>query len=159
MSLRNYLVTQSHTWILNESVSLQSHAIAVARAIGLPFDLKRLKVGGPLRYLPASLQVYLSPARFLASVASSDDLSWPRLIIDRSAKRACCALAEKRIAATLFCIAHSEPQVVRGPIRFVRKPHEAWLKGRQCDGHFRRCVQRFNERLIHRSVTLMWWPR
>ena len=76
MSLRNYLVTQGHTWILNESVSLQSHAIAVARAVGLPFDLKRLKVGGPLRYLPASLQVYLSPARFLASVASSDDLSF-----------------------------------------------------------------------------------
>jgi mitochondrial fission protein ELM1 len=68
---------------LNESVGLQSHAIAVAQAVGLPFELKRLEVGGPLRFLPASLQVYLSPARLLASVASSEPfgLSWPRLII------------------------------------------------------------------------------
>jgi mitochondrial fission protein ELM1 len=77
------LLTQGHTWILNESLGLQSHAIAVAQAVGLPFDLKRLEVTGLLRRLPVWLQMQLSPARLLASVPSNEPFgaSWPTLII------------------------------------------------------------------------------
>lgn len=78
------LLTKGHTWIVTDgSIGLQSHAIAVAQAVGLPFNLKRVQVTGLLRCLPAGLQIYLPPARLLPSVASNDALGppWPRLII------------------------------------------------------------------------------
>lgn len=51
-------MTKGYTWILNESVGLQPHSIAVAQAVGLPFSLKQVQVTGLLRCLPVWLQMY-----------------------------------------------------------------------------------------------------
>ena len=96
-------MTKGYTWILNESVVLQSHAIAVAQAVGLPFSLKRLQVTGPPRFLPAWVQLYLSPAQLLNSVASSEPLgpSWPRLVI---------AIGRRSVPIALSLKSLSEPR-------------------------------------------------
>jgi mitochondrial fission protein ELM1 len=80
---RDIALRERRTWILNESIDLQSHAIAVSQAVGLAFDLKRLEVAGLLRCLPVWLQMQLSPARLLASVPSNEAFgaSYPTLII------------------------------------------------------------------------------
>jgi mitochondrial fission protein ELM1 len=75
---------------------LQAHAVAVARAIGLPIDLKRLQPTGLLRYLPVLLRMRVSPSRLLAS--SLDGLDWPRVVIAAGRKSIPVALAIKSIA-------------------------------------------------------------
>lgn len=90
------------TWILNESVALQAHAVAVARAVGLPIELKRLERTGLLAYLPISLQMQVDPARLLASVSSFDASStrFPRLIIAAGQRSVPLALSMKSVSAT-----------------------------------------------------------
>lgn len=87
---------------MNESVLLQSHAIAVAQAVGLPFDLKRLQVTGLLRCLPVWLQMNLSPAHLLASVTSNEPFGpfWPRLIIAIGRRSVPIALSLKSLSET-----------------------------------------------------------
>lgn len=90
------------TWILNESFALQAHAVAVANAVGLPVELKRLERTGLLSYLPISLQMQVDPARLLASVSSFDasNTRFPRLIIAAGRKSVPLALSMKSVSAT-----------------------------------------------------------
>jgi mitochondrial fission protein ELM1 len=101
-------VTNGQTWILNESVGLQQHAMAVARAVGLPFELKRLQVTGALRCLPAWVQMQLSPARLLASVEIYEP-SWPSLIIAIGRRSVPIALSLKSLSETRCFALHIRP--------------------------------------------------
>jgi mitochondrial fission protein ELM1 len=91
-------MTINSTWILNESFALQAHAIAVARAVGLPIELKRLEANGLLRYLPISLQKKINPVRLLASSLDSLRTAPPRLLIAAGRRSVAAALAIKSIS-------------------------------------------------------------
>jgi mitochondrial fission protein ELM1 len=89
------------TWIITDgSVGMEAQGIAVAEAVGLPFTLRRVRVVGALRFLPAPLQLLLPPAHLLGSVAANDRLEapWPRLIISIGRRSVPIALAVKRLA-------------------------------------------------------------
>jgi mitochondrial fission protein ELM1 len=89
------------TWIVTDgSVGMEAQGIAVAEAVGLPYALKRARVRGAMRALPARLQIYL-PARFLLRhVAANEPLAppWPRLVISIGRRSVPIALALKRVA-------------------------------------------------------------
>ena len=89
------------TWIITDgSVGMEAQGIAVAEAVGLPFSLKRVRVTGALRLLPARLQIYVPPGRLLRSVSSDELLEapWPRLIISIGRRSVPIALAVKHLA-------------------------------------------------------------
>jgi mitochondrial fission protein ELM1 len=89
------------TWIITDgSIGMEAQGIAVAEAVGLPFVLKRVRVKGAMRLLPALLQVYLPAKVLLRSVVSNEPLDepWPRLVISIGRKSVPIALAIKRIA-------------------------------------------------------------
>jgi mitochondrial fission protein ELM1 len=79
---------------------MEAQGIAVAEAVGLPYTLKRVRVSGAMRLLPARLQIYLPPARLLRSVTSNEPLAapWPRLVISIGRRSVPIALAIKRMA-------------------------------------------------------------
>lgn len=79
---------------------MEAQGLAVAEAVGLPHSLKRVCVTGPMRLLPARLQIYLPPARLLRSVSSNEPLAppWPRLVISIGRRSVPIALAIKRVA-------------------------------------------------------------
>jgi uncharacterized protein len=86
--------------VTDGSIGMEAQGIAVAEAVGLPFSLRRVRVQGALRLLPARLQIYLPPARLLRSVASNEPLQppWPRLVISIGRRSVPIALAIKRLA-------------------------------------------------------------
>jgi len=89
------------TWIVTDgSVGMEAQGIAVAEAVGLPFSLKRVRMKGAMRLLPARLQIYLPPKRLLRSVESEGPLGepWPRLVISIGRRSVPIALAIKRVA-------------------------------------------------------------
>jgi mitochondrial fission protein ELM1 len=87
-----FKVTQDRTWILNESVTLQSYAVAVAEAVGLPYDIKRVEFRGAFRFLPSWLQLHFAP---LAALDGAPTSSLPRLIIAIGRRSVPLALALK----------------------------------------------------------------
>jgi len=89
------------TWIVTDgSVGMEAQGIAVAEAVGLPYTLKRARVSGAMRLLPARLQIYLPPALLMRSVTSDEPLAapWPRLVISIGRRSVPIALAIKRMA-------------------------------------------------------------
>jgi len=84
------------TWIVTDgSVGMEAQGIAVAEAVGLPFSLKRVRIKGAMRIVPARFQIYASPAALLRSVQSNEPLQppWPRLVISIGPRGAPIALA------------------------------------------------------------------
>jgi len=79
---------------------MEAQGIAVAEAVGLPFSLKRVRVRGAMRLLPARLQIYVPPGRLLQSVSSNEKLEapWPRLIISIGRRSVPIALAIKQLS-------------------------------------------------------------
>jgi mitochondrial fission protein ELM1 len=89
------------TWIVTDgSVGMEAQGIAVAEAVGLPFSLRRVRVTGAMKFVPAPLQLLVPPARLLRFVASNEKLEapWPRLIISIGRRSVPVALAIKRLA-------------------------------------------------------------
>jgi uncharacterized protein len=89
------------TWIVTDgSVGMEAQGIAVAEAVGLPFSLRRVRVTGAMKFVPARLQLLVPPARLLRSVASNEKLEepWPRLIISIGRRSVPIALAIKRLS-------------------------------------------------------------
>jgi len=101
------------TWILTDgSVGMEAQGIAVAEAVGLPFSLKRVRVAGALRWVPARLQIYLPAARLLQSVSANEPLRapWPRLVISIGRRSVPIALAVKRVSGA-FALHIQNPRV------------------------------------------------
>lgn len=103
------------TWIITDgSVGMEAQGIAVAEAVGLPFSLRRVRVSGAMRLLPAPLQILLPPARLLRSVAANEKLEapWPRLIISIGRRSVPIALAIKRLSSPpAFALHIQNPRV------------------------------------------------
>jgi len=86
--------------VTDGAVGMEAQGIAVAEAVGLPFSLRRVRVQGAMRLLPARLQIYVPPAPLLRSVAANEPLQppWPRLVISIGRRSVPIALAIKRLA-------------------------------------------------------------
>lgn len=82
------------------SVGMEAQGVAVAEAVGLPFSLRRVRVTGALRFLPAPLQLLVPPSRLLRFVAANVPLAppWPRLIVSIGRRSVPIALAIKRLS-------------------------------------------------------------
>ncbi|HXG79554.1 MAG TPA: mitochondrial fission ELM1 family protein [Methyloceanibacter sp.] len=101
------------TWILTDgSIGMEAQGIAVAEAVGLPFSLKRVRVTGAARYIPARLQIYLPAERLLRSVAANEPLRapWPRLVISIGRRSVPIALGLKRVSGA-FALHIQNPRV------------------------------------------------
>ena len=101
------------TWIVTDgSVGMEAQGIAVAEAVGLPFSLKRARIKGAMRVVPARFQIYVSPAALFRSVQSNEPLQppWPRLVISIGPRGAPTALAIKR-ASGAFGLHIGHPKV------------------------------------------------
>jgi uncharacterized protein len=101
------------TWIVTDgSVGMEAQGIAVAEAVGLPYKLKRVRVTGAMRFLPARLQIYVPFARLLRSVAANEPLAepWPRLVISIGRRSVPIALAIKHLAHA-FALHIQNPKV------------------------------------------------
>jgi len=79
---------------------MEAQGIAVAEAVGLPFSLKRVRVTGAMRLLPARMQIHVPPGRLLRSVSSNEPLEapWPRLVISIGRRSVPIALAIKQLS-------------------------------------------------------------
>jgi hypothetical protein len=103
------------TWIITDgSVGMEAQGIAVAEAVGLPFSLKRVRVRGAMRLVPAALQLLVPPARLLRYVAANEPLEapWPRLIISIGRRSVPIALAVKRLSSPkAFALHIQNPKV------------------------------------------------
>lgn len=102
---------------------MEAQGIAVAEAVGLPFTLKRVRVTGAMRLLPARLQIYLPPARLLRSVTSDEPLAapWPRLVISIGRRSVPIALAIKRMARA-FGLHIQNPKIPAGHFDLIAAP-------------------------------------
>jgi mitochondrial fission protein ELM1 len=121
------------TWILTDgSAGTEAQGIAVAEAVGLPFSLKRVRVAGAMRFLPAPLQLLVPPARLLRSLAAGERLAppWPRLVISASGRSVSVALAVKRLAdPPLFALHIQNPKVPARLFDLVAAPVHDNLTG------------------------------
>jgi mitochondrial fission protein ELM1 len=79
---------------------MEAQGIAVAEAVGLPFSLKRVRIKGAMKFLPARFQIYVPAGRLLSFVQSNEPLqpAWPRLVISIGRRSVPIALAVKRIS-------------------------------------------------------------
>jgi mitochondrial fission protein ELM1 len=119
------------TWIVTDgSVGMEAQGIAVAEAVGLPYALKRVRVTGALRLLPARLQIYLPPARLLAFVAANEPLRapWPRLVISIGRRSVPIALAIKRVTSA-FALHIQNPKVSARHFDLIAAPQHDGFSG------------------------------
>ena len=91
---------------------MEAQGIAVAEAVGLPHTLKRVRVKGLMRLLPARFQIHVPPALLLRSTAANEPLQtpWPRLIISIGRRSVPIALAIKRLSGA-FALHIQNPRV------------------------------------------------
>ena len=93
---------------------MEAQGIAVAEAVGLPFSLKRVRVTGAMRLVPAALQLMVPPARLLGFIAANEPLEapWPRLLISIGRRSVPIALAIKRLSSPkAFALHIQNPKV------------------------------------------------
>ena len=110
---------------------MEAQGIAVAEAVGLPFSLKRVRIKGAMRLLPARLQIHVPPERLLRSVESNKPLAppWPRLVISIGRRSVPIALAIKR-AASAFGLHIQNPRVPPELFDLVAAPVHDNFEGR-----------------------------
>jgi mitochondrial fission protein ELM1 len=116
--------SKGSTWIVTDgSVGMEAQGIAVAEAVGLPYTLKRVRVTGATRLIPARLQIYLPPARLLRAVSANEPLTapWPRLVISIGRRSVPIALAIKRTAKA-FGLHIQNPKVPPGRFDLIAAP-------------------------------------
>lgn len=116
--------SESGTWIVTDgSVGMEAQGIAVAEAVGLPYRLKRVRVSGAMRFVPARLQIHLPPARLLSFVTSNEPLDppWPRLIISIGRRSVPIALALKDVAKA-YALHIQNPKVPKHRFDLIAAP-------------------------------------
>jgi len=108
---------------------MEAQGIAVAKAVGLPYRLKRVQVEGAMRYLPAPLQTLIPPPLLLKSVASNEPLQapWPRLVISIGRRSVPVAIALKR-RAKAFGLHIQNPKVPASLFDLIAAPvHDGYI--------------------------------
>jgi mitochondrial fission protein ELM1 len=102
---------------------MEAQGIAVAEAVGLLYRLKRVRVTGAMRFVPARVQIYLPPQRLLHSVASNEPLAppWPRLLVSIGRRSVPIALALKQVAKA-FALHIQNPKVPKHRFDLIAAP-------------------------------------
>ncbi len=102
---------------------MEAQGIAVAKAVGLPYRLKRVRVEGAMRFLPAPLQTLVPAPLLLKSVASNEPLRapWPRLVISIGRRSVPVAIALKR-RAKAFGLHIQNPKVPAALFDLIAAP-------------------------------------
>jgi mitochondrial fission protein ELM1 len=116
--------SKGSTWIVTDgSVGMEAQGIAVAEAVGLPYSLKRVRIAGAMRYLPARLQIYVPARRLLDFVASNEPLAapWPRLVVSIGRRSVPIALAIKTVSGA-FGLHIQNPKVPAGRFDLIAAP-------------------------------------
>jgi uncharacterized protein len=116
--------TEDIAWIVTDgSVGMEAQGIAVAEGVGFRYRLKRVRVTGAVRFVPARLQIYVPPERFLRSVAANEPLCspWPRLLISIGRRSVPIALALKEVAKA-FVLHIQNPKVPKGRFDLIAAP-------------------------------------
>ena len=111
-------------WIVTDgSVGMEAQGIAVAEAVGLPHTLKRVRVNGGMRLIPARLQIYVPPTLLLGYVTSNEPLAppWPRLLISIGRRSVPIALALKQVAKA-FALHIQNPKVPKHRFDLIAAP-------------------------------------
>jgi mitochondrial fission protein ELM1 len=119
------------TWIITDGLAgNESQGLAVAEAVGLPFSVKRVRVTGAMRLVPASFQIYVPPARLLRAVNANEPLAppWPRLVVSVGRHAAPIALAVKR-AAGAFALHVQNPKLPPEGFDLIAAPMHDGLTG------------------------------
>ncbi|MGV1014435.1 MAG: mitochondrial fission ELM1 family protein [Methyloceanibacter sp.] len=123
---------EGQTWVLTDgSVGMEAQGLAVAEAVGLPASLKRVRVEGAMRLLPAPLQLLVPPTHLIRSVQSNEPLAppWPRLVISIGRRSVPIALAVKRLAGA-FALHIQNPKVPARLFDLVAAPlHDDFTGG------------------------------
>src|SRR5262245_2448063 len=102
---------------------MEAQGIAVAKAVGLPYRLKRVRVAGAMDLLPTPLQTLVPPSLLLKSVTSSEPLQapWPRLVISIGRRSVPVAIALKR-KAKAFGLHIQNPKVPASLFDLIAAP-------------------------------------
>ena len=111
---------------------MEAQGVAVAQATWMPFKRKRIRVKGPLAWLPARLQIYIPPQFFLNFVASNDPLGppWPRLIVSVGRQSVATALAVKRLSnQSTYAVHVQDPKVSAHRFDWIVAPKHDGLSG------------------------------
>jgi uncharacterized protein len=120
-------------WILtNGTVGMLAQGLAVAKAVGVPFELKTVRVRGPLAWLPSRMQIWLPPGVLLRFVASSEPLHppWPRLIVSVGHQSVAPAVALKRLSNhSTFAVHVQDPKVSAHHFDWIAAPKHDGLTG------------------------------
>lgn len=119
------------TWIVTDgSVGMEAQGIAVAEAVGLPYNLKRVRPKGLVNLLPAAGQLLVPPKALLRRTDSNEPLEppWPRLIISIGRRSVPIALAIKRLSGA-YAVHIQNPKVPASLFDLVAAPVHDNLKG------------------------------
>lgn len=102
---------------------MEAQGIAVSEAVGFPYRLKRVRVSGAMRYVPARLQIYVPANRLLASVVANEPLEapWPALIVSIGRRSVPIALAIKAVSGA-FALHIQNPKVPPGRFDLIAAP-------------------------------------
>ncbi len=116
--------SKGSTWIVTDgSVGMEAQGIAVAEAVGLPYGLKRVRIAGAMRYVPARLQIYLPARRLLDFVVCNEPLAapWPRLVVSIGRRSVPIALAIKTVSGA-FGLHIQNPKVPASHFDLIAAP-------------------------------------
>ena len=106
--------------------------LAVAKAVGVPFELTTVRVRGPLAWLPSRMQIWLPPGVLLRFVPSSEPLQppWPRLIVSVGHQSVAPAVALKRLSNhSTFAVHVQDPKVSAHHFDWIAAPKHDGLTG------------------------------
>ncbi|MEM7192573.1 MAG: mitochondrial fission ELM1 family protein [Pseudomonadota bacterium] len=101
------------TWIVTDgAVGMEAQGIAVAKAVGLPYHLKRVNPTGPIRFVPTRFQHLLPPETRIDAVLPAAKLAppWPRLVISIGRRSVPFALAISKLGGA-FGVHIQDPKV------------------------------------------------
>jgi uncharacterized protein len=123
----------AETWIVTDgAVGMEAQGRAVAEAVGLPYALRGVRVGGPLALLPVPLQLAVPPKRLLGALRTDTPFQppWPRLIISIGRRSVPVALAVKRASGgKSFALHIQNPKVPLKLFDLIAAPLHDGLKG------------------------------
>jgi hypothetical protein len=121
--------TQRRIWLLTQgAVGLQNQAIGLAEHIGWPYELKRVNLTKPWRWLPG----HWVPRAHTRLTGDSDHLTapWPDLVISCGRLGAAAALSVKRASGgRVFSVHIQNPQLPHHLVDLILPPRHDGLSG------------------------------
>jgi len=118
-----------HAWVVTDGIiGTEKQCVGLAERIGLPFEVKRIKVRAPWRWLPP--QAWLMPLKALSPDGDSLAPPWPDLLIASGRKAAAPSIAiRKASGGRTFTVQIQNPVMAPGNFDLVVAPRHDRLSG------------------------------